>query len=139
MKVSNLFCGRETGGQVTRRSEGAPTERGFTLLEVTIAITLLAAIVGILYGAFYLSERAVAKAEARADQSQSLRTFEEVLGGYIRSAYPYRVSARDPSIFFTGSDRAVEFVSSLSTGLGGRGMSRVRISSDLETVGGAAL
>lgn len=112
-------------------------DRGFTLVELVLAMTLLAIMVGILYGAFSLSERAAAKAQARAEHSQNLRTREEILAGYIRSAFPYRVSLRDASVYFIGSDRAVEFISSLSTGLGGRGMSRVRISSDLESGGGA--
>ena len=114
-------------------------ERGFTLIEVVLSIVLFAVLVGILYGSFYLSERAAAKAAARADMSQSLRTFEEVLGGYIRSAYPYRSNSRDPSVYFIGDDRTVEFVSSLSTGLGGRGMARVRISAELEGNRGATL
>src|SRR5581483_2207721 len=67
-------------------------ERGFTLIEVVLSIVLFAILMGILYGSFYLSERAATKAQARADVSQSLRTFEEVLGGYIRSAYPYRLN-----------------------------------------------
>ncbi|HTM08379.1 MAG TPA: prepilin-type N-terminal cleavage/methylation domain-containing protein [Verrucomicrobiae bacterium] len=108
---------------------------GFTLVELVLSMTLLAIMVGILYGSFFLSERAVAKAQARADHSQNLRTREEILAGYIRSAFPYRLSARDASVYFIGSDRAVEFISSLSTGLGGRGMSRVRISSDLASGG----
>lgn len=112
-------------------------ERGFTLVELVIAFAIMALMLVVLYGSFYLSERAVAKAAARADESQSLRTREEILAGYIRSAFPYRVSARDASVYFIGTDRDVEFVSSLSTGLGGRGMSRVKISSDLSNSGAA--
>lgn len=112
---------------------------GFTLIEVMIAITLLTMIVVMLYGSFFLGEKAVAKAQERSDQSQSLRTFEELLGGYIRSAYPYKGTTRDPSIYFMGDDRSVEFVSSLSTSLGGRGMSRIRISSDQVGNRGATL
>ncbi len=116
-----------------------PKRAGFTLVEVVIALTMLSIMVAILYGAFAVSERVTAKAQARADASQSLRTFEEVLGGYIRSAYPYRLSPRDPAIYFTGDDRGVEFISSLSTGLGGRGMSRVRISAEAVGSRGATL
>ncbi|HKA34207.1 MAG TPA: prepilin-type N-terminal cleavage/methylation domain-containing protein [Candidatus Binatia bacterium] len=124
-----------------RRRLGAAVhgDRGFTLVEVVLSIALFAVLVGILYGSFYLSERAATKAAARADASQSLRTFEEVLGGYIRSAYPYRSNPRDQAVYFTGDDRGVEFISSLSTGLGGRGMSRVRISAELEGNRGATL
>ena len=104
---------------------------GFTLIEVTLAITLLALMVVMLYGSFYLGERAVDKAQARSEQSQKLRAVEDFLAGYIRSAYPYRTSLRDPSVYFSGAESRIEFVSSLSTGLGGRGMSKVRISSEI--------
>ncbi|HEX9446136.1 MAG TPA: prepilin-type N-terminal cleavage/methylation domain-containing protein [Candidatus Binatia bacterium] len=114
-------------------------EAGFTLVEVTISMALLALIVIMLYGSFFLAEKAVAKAQVRSDESQSLRTFEEFVGGYIRSAYPYRASTRDASVYFFGDDRSVEFVSSLSTSLGGRGMSKIRISSDLAGSRGATL
>jgi len=114
-------------------------ENGFTLIEVTIAITLLTLIVLMLYGSFYLGERAMAKAQARSDQSQSLRTFEEFLAAYIHSAHPYRATTRDPAVYFIGDDRSVEFVSSLSTGLGGRGMAKVRIAADSAGRGGSTL
>ena len=114
-------------------------ETGFTLLELVIALTLLAVMVGILYGSFSLSERAAAQAVARAEDNQHLRTREEILAGYIRSAFPYRLSQRDTSVFFAGTDRDVDFVSSLSTGLGGRGMAHVRISTDLGSGGVAEL
>jgi general secretion pathway protein J len=104
---------------------------GFTLIEVTMAITLLSLIVVMLYGSFYLGERAMAKAQARSDQSQAIRTFEELLAGYVHSAYPYHASARNLAVYFIGDDRSVEFVSSLSVGLGGRGMAKVRVSSEL--------
>jgi general secretion pathway protein J len=104
---------------------------GFTLIEVTIAITLLSLIVVMLYGSFYLGERAMAKAQARSDQSQAVRTFEELLAGYVHSAYPYHASVRNLAVYFIGDDRSVEFVSSLSVGLGGRGMAKVRVSSEL--------
>jgi general secretion pathway protein J len=104
---------------------------GFTLIEVTIAITLLSLIVVMLYGSFYLGERAMAKAQARSDQSQAVRTFDELLAGYVHSAYPYHASARNLAVYFIGDDRSVEFVSSLSVGLGGRGMAKVRVSSEL--------
>jgi general secretion pathway protein J len=112
---------------------------GFTLIEMTIAITLLSLMVLMLYGSFYLGERAMAKAQARSDQSQSLRTFEELLAAYIHSAHPYRPTTRDPAVHFIGDDKSVEFVSSLSNGLGGRGMAKVRIAADLGGRGGSTL
>lgn len=96
---------------------------GFTLIEVTIATFLFAVIAAILYGTFYLGHRAVEKGQARFEASQSERSEVELLAGYIRSAYPYRAS--DQSIFFSGEETWVDFVSALSSGMGGRGMARV--------------
>jgi len=112
---------------------------GFTLIEVTIAITLLALIAMTLYGAFYLGHRAVEKSEARSDESQKIRSREDLLAGYIRSAYPYRSSLKDPSILFSGEENHLTFVSALSSGLGGRGMSEVTISWEGEEGDGAGL
>jgi general secretion pathway protein J len=101
---------------------------GFTLIEVTLAITLLALVTMILYGAFYLSQRAVEKGQVRAEEGQRLRAAGELLAVYIRSAYPYRFSLRDPAIFFSGEENRLEFISALSSGMGGRGMAKVTVS-----------
>ncbi len=111
----------------TRNSE-LKTQNGFTLIEVTIAMTLFALMAMILYGAFYLGHRAVDKAQIRSEESQRLRSVVDLLAGYIRSAYPYRPSLKDPSIFFSGEENRLTFVSALSSGMGGRGMSEISIS-----------
>ncbi|MFQ5904753.1 MAG: type II secretion system protein GspJ [Candidatus Binatia bacterium] len=112
---------------------------GFTLIEVTIAMTLFALMAMILYGAFYLGHRAVEKTTARSEKSQRLRSGEELLAGYVRSAYPYRSSRKDPSIFFSGGEDRLTFISALSVGMGGRGMSEVSISWDGEGDGAGLL
>ncbi len=102
-------------------------QKGFTLIEVVIAMSLLVLITLILYGALYLGHRAVEKAQSRSEQSQRLRLAGELLGGYIRSAYPYHASPNDPAVFFSGEEHRLTFVSALSTGMGGRGMSEVSV------------
>jgi general secretion pathway protein J len=102
-------------------------EGGFTLLEVVLAFTILALLVAVLYGAFFVSHRAVEKAELRAEESQRVRAAEEFLGGYIRSAYPYATPA-SPTPFFSGDENRLVFVSGLSVGLGGRGMAKISLS-----------
>lgn len=102
-------------------------QKGFTLIEVTVAVTLLALMTTILYGAFYLGHRAVEKAQARSEESQSVRSREDFLAAYIRSAYPCRYSVQDPSIFFSGEEDRLTFISTLSLGMGGRGMSKVTL------------
>lgn len=103
-------------------------QNGFTLIELTIAITLLALMAVTLYGAFYLSQRAVEKSQTRSEESQRLRAAGDLLAGYIRSAYPYRDSRQNQSIRFSGQVDSLTFVSALSSGMGGRGMSRITIS-----------
>ena len=100
-------------------------QSGFTLIEVILAITLLSLVTMILYGAFYVGQRAVEKSEARTRESQRLRAGGELLAAYIRSAYPYRSSLKDPAIFFSGEESRLEFISALSSGMGGRGMAKV--------------
>lgn len=108
------------------------SQMGFTLIELSIAITLLALIAMTLYGAFYLGQRAVEKSQSRAAESQRMRSAGDLLAGYIRSAYPYRLSREASSLFFSGQEDRLVFVSALSSGMGGRGMSQVTISWDGE-------
>jgi prepilin-type N-terminal cleavage/methylation domain-containing protein len=108
-------------------SRARPTTEGFTLIEVVLALSIFALMGTILYGAFSLSHSAVEKAQASFERNQKLRSFSDLLGSYIRSAYPYRQSAQDSRVFFDGREDRLTFVSSLSFAMGGRGMSKVHI------------
>jgi general secretion pathway protein J len=101
--------------------------RGFTLIEVVLALSIFALIGAVLYGAFSLSHSAVEKSQASFNDNQKLRSFTDLLGSYIRSAYPYRESAQDKTVFFDGQEDQLTFVSSISLAMGGRGMSKIRI------------
>lgn len=103
------------------------TSHGFTLIEVVLALSIFALMGAILYGAFSLSHSAVEKSQASFERNQKLRSFTDLLGSYIRSAYPYRQSAQDTTVFFDGQEDQLTFVSSLSLAMGGRGMSKIRI------------
>lgn len=118
------------GHLITRRRlfrAGEAREAGFTLLEVTLALTIFALIGLIIYGAFSLGHSAVEKSRGKFDDNQRLRSFGELLGGYIRSSYPYRESPREQGFFFAGEEDSLTFVSSFSLAMGGRGMGKVRI------------
>ncbi len=121
------------------RNSKLETQEGFTLIEVMIAMTLLVLLTLVLYGALDVGHKAVEKAEARSEQSQKLRLSGELLAAYLRSAYPYHVSPNDPAIFFSGEETSLSFVSALSLGLGGRGMSEIEISWDGEAGGSGNL
>lgn len=103
------------------------SERGFTLLEVVLALSIFGLIGAILYGAFSLTQGAVTKSQASFEKSQKLRSFTDLLGSYIRSSYPYRASAQDPTIFYQGEEDSLTFVSSFSLAMGGRGMAKIHI------------
>jgi general secretion pathway protein J len=110
-----------------RGSLSCQTSRGFTLIEVVLALSIFAIMGAILYGAFSLSHSAVEKSQATFERNQKLRSFTDLLGSYIRSAYPYRQSAQDMTVFFDGQEDQLTFVSSLSLAMGGRGMSKIRV------------
>lgn len=105
---------------------------GFTLIEVVLALSIFALMGGILYGAFSLGHSAVEKSERSFTRSQKLRSISDLLASYMHSAYPYRESEQDQSVFFSGEADSLTFVSAYSRGMGGRGMAKISI-----TKGGA--
>src|SRR5574341_2208173 len=74
--------------------------RGFTLIEVVLALTIFALMGTVLYGAFSLGHSAVEKSQGSFDRNQKLRSVADLLGSYVRSAYPYRDSPQEPAVFF---------------------------------------
>jgi prepilin-type N-terminal cleavage/methylation domain-containing protein len=112
---------------------------GFTLIEVVLALNIFALIGAVLYGAFSLSHSAVEKSQASFADNQKLRSFTDLLGSYVRSAYPYRESAQQASVFFDGQEDQLTFVSSISLAMGGRGMSKIRVSWDGAEQGGGPI
>jgi prepilin-type N-terminal cleavage/methylation domain-containing protein len=114
-------------------------QKGLTLIEVVLAMAIFALMSTLLYGAFSLSQSAVAKSQRSFENNQKLRAVDELLGSYIRSAYPYRASPQEATIFFAGERAELIFVSSFSLAMGGRGMAKVRLFQQGEANGGAAL
>ena len=107
---------------MTRKSQ-----KGFTLLEVILAMTIFALMGTVLYGAFSLGHSAVEKSQRSFENNQKLRAVDELVGSYIRSAYPYRFSPQDAALLFAGEEAELTFVSSFSRAMGGRGMAKVRL------------
>ena len=113
--------------KITKRTRLLHGARGFTLIELMIAMTLLALMVAILYGAFFLGHRAAEKARVRFDKSQTLRSVGEYLGVLIRSAYPYQ-SSGEGAVPFSGEKEQLSFVSAVSMAVEGRGVSKISLS-----------
>lgn len=122
-----------------RGSRSITASSGFTLIEVVLALSIFALMGAILYGAFSLGHTAVEKSDANSTRSQKQRAIADLLGGYIRSTFPYRESAQEQSIFFEGESDSLTFISAYSQGMGGRGMAKISIAKDEDSDGRAAL
>ncbi|GMT42949.1 MAG: hypothetical protein IEMM0002_1360 [bacterium] len=88
--------------------------RGFTLLELLIAITLLAAMLGIIAGGFHLSIRAWEAGGKRLENRQELTESVNLLKRLIKSAMPVMyIADRDKNqnrIAFIGEEESATFV-----------------------------
>ena len=124
---------------MTNRSSTISKQVGFTLIEVMLALTLFALLGTILYGAISLGHRAVEKTEASFEKNQKLRSAVDLLGTYIRSSYPYRLSPQDPTLFYSGEETELSFVSAVSLTMGGRGLAKIHLSWDGQDDGAGVL
>jgi general secretion pathway protein J len=69
----------------------AARSRGFTLVELTIALVLMAAIAALLYGSLSLAARTWDGGEAKMQQTADLRTTQTYLRAQIAAEYPQRM------------------------------------------------
>ncbi len=66
---------------------GAPKSPGFTLLEVLIAVAIMALLVTVIYTSFFTAGRNVAQAEAIRDETDLARTLLAKISSDIADAY----------------------------------------------------
>lgn len=102
------------------------SRRGFTLLELILAMSSLALIAAICYAAFHLGVRAVERGEVAVVTAQRLRVASDVLIRQVKSIVPYAVCNEDQEIYpyFVGTATSMSFVT--AAGLeGGGGLTRV--------------
>jgi len=87
--------------------------RGFTLLELIIALAIVGALLAIAFGGLRVALAAWTQGEDRADAHQHLRGVSAVLGRAVGAAYPYRASAGlspEPVLLFRGTEQRLELV-----------------------------
>lgn len=88
-------------------------EKGFTLLEILIAMTILSLIAVIIGASLRLGIRAWERGEADIESSQNIRFFVERLSQQIKSAYPYQMQIDgEKAIAFQGKSDSIFFVTS---------------------------
>ena len=101
--------------------------RGFTLLELVLAMTALALVTGICYGAFHLAVRAMERGEVAVVTAQRLRVTSDVLRQIRSALYHVDRSTEDPDqtcSYFQGTATSLSFDTSMQL-QGGGGVSRV--------------
>lgn len=74
-----------------RRRAPAKQVRGFTLLELVIALVLLAVMAGLLYGALGFAGTATDKGEAKVDATSGMRLAQEFMRAQLESQHPLRL------------------------------------------------
>jgi general secretion pathway protein J len=92
-------------------SRGSP--RGFTLLEVLLALTIVAAVLALAFGGLRIGLAAWRQGEDRAERLDHARNLQLVLVKAIAGTHPYRGQARpveQPLVLFWGEPDAVSFV-----------------------------
>lgn len=96
---------------------------GFTLIEMVLAMTALALLAGICYGAFHLGIRAVQSGEVAVVTAQRLRVATDVLIRQVKSAIGGRVCARNEDEeeypFFFGTPTSLAFLTAAGLQNGG--------------------
>lgn len=99
---------------------------GFTLVEIVLALSILALLVLTGWGAFFAGQRAVTTGERGAERSQRLRVVAELIGRQIRSTVFYFARYDDDVVpYFVGGADRLSFVSAAPQSRGGTGLAVV--------------
>jgi general secretion pathway protein J len=88
--------------------------KGFTLLELILAIAILSLITLIIGSGFRLGINAWQRGETEASETQRLRVLSGLLSQQLKSAYPYRMKVEDKEVvIFKGESNSILFVTTL--------------------------
>ena len=102
------MSGSRQGTRVARR------EDGFTLLELVIALSLLALMAAVLAGSVSLSAKSWDGGEAKAAEVSEMRQAQEFLRGQMTALYPQRMrKAADLPLMFAGEREEIRYAAAL--------------------------
>ena len=109
-------------------------QRGFTLLELLISLTLLGLILVLLFGGLRLSIRSWDSVQKKVDNLNSVRSVEGFLRREMEQIYPYRWKAAPARRFaFVGERHKVNFVAPMPSRIGIGGLYAIAL--ELEQTG----
>jgi general secretion pathway protein J len=94
--------------------------KGFTLLELIVAMLLLALMSALLYGSLSLSANSWDRGEAKAGQSSDMRLTEEFLRQALAAQHPLLFhKVVDQPLYFLGTRDSLSFAAALPARAGG--------------------
>jgi general secretion pathway protein J len=103
--------------------------RGFTLLELLIAVTLLAALTALLFGGVRAGVDGAARLDRRLEAVDDLRIAQTVLRRLLTAAQPLAQVPGGRLIAFDGRGDGIDFIAALPPALGG-GLAQLRLRLD---------
>ena len=88
--------------------------RGFTLVELTVALVLMAAIAAVVFGSLSLAARTWDGGEAKAQEVSDMRAAQAYLRAQISAQYPQRVwKAEELPLMFAGERDEIRYAAAL--------------------------
>jgi general secretion pathway protein J len=105
------------------RARTVRAQSGFTLLELVIALTLLALMSGVLYGTLGFAGRSWEGGEAKAEATSGMRLTHEFLRAQIEGQHPLRMHKMPEfPLVFTGTSDELRFAAPLPARITGGGI-----------------
>jgi general secretion pathway protein J len=97
--------------------------RGFTLLEILVAMALLAMMAGVLMGSLSLTGRSLEGGEQKAEATAGMRLAHDFLRSQLESQYPIRWrKIADTPLLFVGERDAMQFAAAVPQRIAGSGI-----------------
>ncbi len=118
LRASALPCsrGRLSGGSAAARaaSVGAYHMAGFTLLELIIALVLLALMASVMFGSLSMAARSWDGGEAKVEQVSAMRQTQEFLREQLSAEFPLRLNkVVELPLMFAGERDEIRYAAAL--------------------------